>query len=107
MLLRGRVSLGRCDDVRGWSVSVELMTASFSFMKGKQFCTPYVIAINRCFPEARKNQLDRTTRQSLTVQSCGNCEGEERMARNSLERGARCQGRSGVERIQFFLHKKS
>ena len=38
--------------------------------KDKRFGTPYVIAVDRYFPEARKEQLDR-----VTARGCGKCEG--------------------------------
>ena len=36
----------------------------------KRFGTPYAIAVDRYFPEARKKQLDR-----VTARGCGNCWG--------------------------------
>ena len=37
--------------------------------KDKRFCKPYIITVDRYFPEARK-QLDR-----VTARSYGNCKG--------------------------------
>ena len=46
---------------------VERRTTPSSSKKGKQLSTPYAIAVNRYFPEARTKQLVRVTRQTLTV----------------------------------------
>ena len=103
-----RFRLGRCDDILGWSVFVERGTVLYSSMKGKQFGALHVTtAVNRYFLKARKNptglggepsKLDGTMLETVR---------EERMARKSIERGARCQVQSRVERIYFFLHTKS
>ena len=57
------------------SVFAERRTASSSCKKGKQFVTPYVIAVNCYSPEARRKQLVCVSHQSYTARACGNCEG--------------------------------
>ena len=66
--------------------------------------TPYIIAVNRYFPEAR---LICVSGQSWTHETVETARDERRMAKNSMDREARWQVRSGVERIHFFLYTGS
>ena len=87
MLHRGRVRLERCDGIRN---SVLLNGGlHHSRLKGKYLGTPYVIAVHRYFPEVQKKQLARVNRQNYMARGCGTAR-DGRMARNSMERGARC-----------------
>ena len=87
------------DGIQSFNIFVERRTTSCSSKKDKKFGTPYVIAVNRWFPEARMNRMDRETLKARPYEGL--------MARNFMERGARCQVRCEVERIRLFLHTKS
>ena len=71
----GEGSFGTLRCIQSLSVFVERRTASSSSENGKQFGTQYVFAVNRCFPEAKKKQLARVSRQSYTARGCENYEG--------------------------------